>query len=54
MIKVNELCRSHGIGFILSNNFGPSGFAFLDYGNEFVVNDTDGEETKSFIVVNVT
>jgi len=38
----------------LGKNFGPSGFSFLDYGNEFVVNDPDGEETKSFIVVSAT
>ena len=39
VIEVNELCRQHGIGFILSNTFGPAGFAFTDYGDEFVVND---------------
>jgi hypothetical protein len=46
--------RSHNIGFILSTTFGPSGFAFVDYGNEFIITDADGEETKSFIVVNAT
>lgn len=54
IIEANEFCRSRNIGFILANTFGPSGFAFLDYGNNFVVTDTDGEDTKSFIVVNVT
>lgn len=46
VIEANEMCRSHGIGFILSKTFGPSGFAFTDFGDEFVINDTDGEETK--------
>jgi predicted Fe-Mo cluster-binding NifX family protein len=54
VIEVNELCRNHGIGFILGRNFGPSAFAFLDYGTDFVVTDQDGEETKSFIVVSAT
>jgi ubiquitin-activating enzyme E1 len=54
VIEANEFCRARGIGFILSTTYGPSGFAFLDYGNEFWVSDPDGEETKSFIVVNAT
>ncbi len=53
-IRQNEVCRANNVGFILSQTYGPSGFAFLDYGNEFVVRDADGEETKSFIVTNVT
>jgi ubiquitin-activating enzyme E1 len=53
MIDMNEACRAKNIGFILSQTYGPSGFAFLDYGTNFFVNDADGEETKSFIVVNV-
>lgn len=54
LIEMNEFCRARNIGFILTQTFGPSGFAFLDYGNNFVINDPDGEDTKSFIVVNVT
>jgi ubiquitin-activating enzyme E1 len=53
-IKVNEFCRSKGVGFILSQNYGPAGFAFLDYGNDFSITDADGEDTKSFIVVSAT
>jgi len=54
MIEVDEFCRARGIGFILTTTFGPSGFTFLDYGTDFIVTDADGEETKAFIVVNVT
>lgn len=54
VIEVDEFCRTRGIGFILASTYGPSGFTFLDYGNEFWVSDPDGEETKSFIVVNAT
>jgi ubiquitin-activating enzyme E1 len=54
MIEVDEYCRKHGIGFIMTQTHGPSGYAFVDYGQDFVVTDADGEETKSFIVVNVT
>lgn len=54
VIEVNEFVRAKNIGFILSTTYGPSGFTFLDYGNEFTVTDADGEDTKSFIVVNAT
>ena len=53
-IEANEFCRSKGIGFILAQTYGPSGFTFLDYGNEFIVTDQDGEETKAFIVASAT
>jgi len=54
VMQVNEFCRERNIGFILTQNFGAAGYAFSDYGNEFMVNDQDGEDTKAFIVVNVT
>ena len=54
MIEYDEFCRSKSIGFILAQTYGPCGFTFLDYGTDFLVTDADGEETKAFIVVNVT
>jgi ubiquitin-activating enzyme E1 len=54
MIEVNEFVRSKNIGFILSQTYGPQGFTFLDYGNDFSITDADGEDTKSFIVVAAT
>lgn len=54
VIEVNEFCRARNIGFILTTSFGPSGFVFLDYGEQFIVTDADGEDTKAFIVVNAT
>ncbi len=35
LILVDEFCRARNVGFILSVNYGPAGFAFVDYGNEF-------------------
>jgi len=43
VMEVNDFVRTKNIGFILSTTFGPSGFAFLDFGDEFIVNDHDGE-----------
>jgi len=54
VMEADEFCRSKNIGFILSSLYGPAGFAFVDFGNEFWISDADGEETKSFIVVNAT
>jgi ubiquitin-activating enzyme E1 len=54
LIEVNEFVRAKNIGFILSTSFGPSGFTFVDYGNDHIVTDADGEDTKAFIVVNAT
>lgn len=54
VMEVNDFVRTKNIGFILSTSFGPSGFTFLDFGEEFIVSDPDGEATKSFIVVNAT
>jgi ubiquitin-activating enzyme E1 len=53
-IAVDEFCRAKNIGFILASTYGAAGFTFVDYGNEFMVTDQDGEETKAFIVVNIT
>ena len=33
LYEVNDYVRQRNIGFILSTTFGPSGFAFLDYGD---------------------
>jgi ubiquitin-activating enzyme E1 len=54
LININDFVRAKGIGFIASLTLGPSGYAFLDYGDSFQIFDADGEETKSFILANVT
>jgi ubiquitin-activating enzyme E1 len=54
VIEWNNLCHENGIGFLLSQNLGATAYAFADFGNEFVIFDEDGEETKQFIVSNVT
>ncbi len=53
MIAINEACRSQNVGFIVNEVMGVSGYAFLDYGPNFMVNDADGETTKQFIVSSI-
>ena len=52
-IEANEFCRSRGIGFIMGQTYGPCGFTFLDYGDEFTVRDPDGEQTHSYIIEHI-
>jgi ubiquitin-activating enzyme E1 len=47
---LDQVCRDNKVGYIASQTLGPWGFAFLDYGNEHVITDHDGEQTKQFIV----
>lgn len=56
LLRHNEFCRSQkpAIGFIAADCFGLLGSVFLDYGNEFVCFDQDGEEPKTAIVAGVT
>ena len=39
VIEANEFCRTNNVGFILSNVFGAAGFAFVDFGDEFIITD---------------
>ena len=48
--ELDNLCRQHSVGFISSQTFGPWGYAFCDFGDNHMVTDHDGEQTKSFIV----
>jgi ubiquitin-activating enzyme E1 len=48
--KINEECRSKKIGFIYAAALGISGFAFVDFGTEFMIRDENGEECKQYII----
>ena len=54
MAAMNEACRTNKVGFILTETMGAAGYIFLDYGDEFIITDDNGEQTKSFIVTNIT
>ena len=48
--QLNEACRNNKTGYILSLSFGLSGHIFVDFGNEFLIKDQDGAETKKYII----
>lgn len=54
LFKLNETLREQRKGFILSQTLGAYGYTFVDYGDEFIILDETGEDTKSFIVTNIT
>jgi len=47
---LNDKCRAHKVGYIASQTLGPWGYGFVDFGNDHIITDHDGEATKSFIV----
>ena len=47
---LDKICRENNAGYISSQTFGPWGYAFVDYGDNHIVTDHDGEVTKNFIV----
>lgn len=53
MAEINDLCRANKVGFIMSETLGLAGYTFLDYGENFIVSDKDGEQTRQFIVINI-
>ena len=52
--KIDAECRRLNRGFIWSVAAGISGFAFVDFGEKFVINDHSGEELKQYIVRTVS
>ena len=52
-LEVATYCRAHKIPFILSQTFGLCGRIFCDFGDEFVVYDTDGERIDDYTVSEV-
>ena len=54
LFRINEAWRENGTGFILAQTLGLYGYTFVDFGDNFVIQDLDGEDLKSFIITNIT
>ena len=48
--EINKICHENKIGFIYTCSMGFSGFAFVDFGDEHIIRDENGEECKQYIV----
>lgn len=45
-LRINEACRQVGTAFVSASSRGVFASLFCDFGEEFVVDDVDGEEPK--------
>lgn len=52
-IYYNSLARKHSVKFILVNTFGLYGYVFCDFGHNFIIKDTDGENPISRFLVEI-
>jgi len=53
-LKINDFCHKHNICFISSSTPGLCGRVFCDFGEKFVVSDTNGEQAKTFMIASIT
>jgi ubiquitin-activating enzyme E1 len=54
IIKINETCRNNNIGFIYTSELGLFGFCFVDFGNNFMVIDENGEEPLKYCIKSIS
>lgn len=56
LIRINNFCRTRKqpIGFLSCESWGAAGYGFVDFGDEFVSFDKDGENNRSFIISDIT
>lgn len=52
-ITVGEFCHSNDIKFIVAETRGLAGMIFCDFGEEFVITDTDGEQPISNMIADI-
>ena len=50
LIHVDEICRKNKIGFIYCGIFGLSGFLFNDFGEEYIILNEDGKNTRKYLI----
>ena len=52
--KINEICRQMNIGLIYGAVLGLITFIFVDFGENFIVKNLNGENPKKFLIKNIT
>lgn len=52
-IEMNKLCREADCKFILAEQRGLYGFAFVDFGKNHIVTDTNGEQATSNLIASI-
>ena len=54
IIKINIICRKNNTGFIYTAELGIYGFCFVDFGDNFCVNDENGEEPLKYCIKSIS
>ena len=54
LVNLNDFCRTNNIGFIYAFTGGITGFCFVDFGDNFMIKDENGEECKQYIVRSIS
>jgi ubiquitin-activating enzyme E1 len=49
----NRICRQHNIKFIMLQTYGLAGNIFCDFGDQYIVDDIDGETLKTGIIIKI-
>src|SRR5439155_12018085 len=52
-IEINNFTHQHNIHFISTSTKGLTGQIFCDFGNDFIINDKDGEQIQTCIINNI-
>lgn len=53
-LPISEACRKHNKQFIHCQTQGVSGFYFADLGQDFVINDINGEEPFEGLIKSIS
>lgn len=51
--QLNNVCRKANVKFIMIQTFGLSGNIFCDHGNQYTINDIDGEPLRTGIITKI-
>lgn len=54
IIELNNFCRKNKIGFIFGCELGINIFCFIDFGDDFIVYDIDGEKPKRYTINSIS
>ncbi|KAL7722665.1 E1 ubiquitin-activating enzyme [Entamoeba marina] len=50
LIKINTLCRENNVKLVYAINRGVFSMLFNDFGDNFIVHDTNGESPRTFVI----
>ena len=52
--SLNQYCRKKNIGFIYTSEFGLASFLFIDFGDDFNVEDLNGKENEKYFIKSIS